>query len=315
MIGDHRSRNFATEFIGHWLDFRRFEEHNAVDRERFPSFDNNLRQAMFEEPIRFFVDLVRHDRSVLNLLYGDYTFVNRPLAKHYSISGSFNDNEWVRVDTANGFDRGGILPMAVFLTANSPGLRTSPVKRGYWVVRRVLGEHIPPPPATVPDLPADEKALGDLTLRETLAKHRENTACASCHARFDAFGLVFEGFGAIGERRTRDFADHPVDTSAEFPGGVKAAGLTGLRNYIQTHREKDFIDNFTSKLLTYGLSRTLLMSDDSLLYGMKARLESEEFRFGCLIETIVASPQFRSRRIPMFATTNIQTKKENDNAR
>lgn len=297
MLKDSRIHNFATEFAGHWLDFRRFEEHNAVDRERFPSFNNDLREAMFEEPLQFVTDLVREDRSVLDCLYGDYTFVNAPLAKHYGIPGTFADNGWTRVDKVGEFERGGLLPMAVFLTANSPGLRTSPVKRGYWVVRRILGERIPPPPAVVPDLPADEKNLGELTLRETLAKHRENPVCAACHARFDSFGLVFEGFGAIGERRTQDFGGHSVDTHAEFPGGVNGSGLAGLRDYIRDHRESDFIDNLTSKLLAYALGRTLLMSDDSLLTGMKTKLAAGNYRFDSMIETIVVSPQFRARRV------------------
>ena len=298
MLQDPRVRNFAAEFAGHWLDFRRFEEHNAVDRERFPSFNNDLRQAMFEEPIRFFADLAREDRSVLNFLYADYTFVNAPLAKHYGIPGEFSDDAWTRVDHASQFERGGLLPMAVFLTANSPGLRTSPVKRGYWVVRRILGERIPPPPPTVPDLPADEKSMGEFTLRETLAKHRENPACAGCHARFDSYGLVFEGYGAIGERRAKDFGGRPVDTRAEFPGGVNASGLAGLRDFVRAHREGDFVDNLANKLLSYGLGRTLLMSDDPLLAEMKTKLAAGHHRFGALVETIVASPQFRTRRAP-----------------
>lgn len=296
MLKDRRVENFSTEFAGHWLDFRRFQEHNAVDRERFPNFDNDLREAMFQEPIQFFSDLIREDRSVLNFLYADYTFVNAPLAKLYGIPGNFSDDSWQRVEQASRYDRGGLLPMAVFLTANSPGLRTSPVKRGYWVVRRVLGERIPAPPPNVPTLPADEKALGELTLRETLAEHRKNAACAGCHARFDSFGLVFEGYGAIGERREKDFAGHPVETQAEFPGKVNAAGLSGLRDYIRGHRENDFVDNLTGKLLAYGLGRTLLLSDGALLMEMKARLAADNHRFGALVETLVTSPQFLTKR-------------------
>jgi hypothetical protein len=304
MLKDPHVRNFATEFAGHWLDFRRFEEFNAVDRERFPSFNNALREAMFEEPIQFLTDLVRADRSVLNCLYADYTFVNAPLAKHYGIAGTFHDDVWTRVENAGGFQRGGLLPMAVFLTANSPGLRTSPVKRGYWVVSRVLGERIPPPPPTVPSLPADEKNLGELTLRETLAKHRENPVCASCHARFDSFGLVFEDYGAIGERRTQDYGGHTVDTRAEFPGGVSETGLAGLRDYIRAHRQADFIDNLANKLLSYGLGRTLQMSDNSLLDEMKTKLAYENYRFDSLVETIVTSPQFRARRVSLPSPVN-----------
>lgn len=296
MLRDARVRNFATEFAGNWLDFRRFAEHNAVDRERFPAFDNELRQAMFEEPLRFFVDLVREDRSVLNFLYGDYTFVNAPLARHYGMPAVTAGAGWVRVDHATEFNRGGLLPMAVFLTANSPGLRTSPVKRGYWVVRRVLGERIPPPPAVVPDLPGDEKNLGDLTLREVLAKHRADKTCASCHARFDAFGLVFEGFGPVGERRTADFGGRAVDTRAPFPGGVERTGLPGLRDYIRAQRENDFADNLCRKLLAYGLGRTLLMSDDSLIAEIKTKLAANDHRFTTIVEAIVTSPQFTTQR-------------------
>src|SRR2546423_2359021 len=122
-------------------------------------------------------------------------------------------DHWVKVDNANEYGRGGLLPMGVFLTQNAPGLRTSPVKRGYWVVRGVLGEQIPPPPAVVPELPHDEAKL-DLPLREVLARHRQDPGCASCHARFDAFGLAFEGYGPVGELRSKDLAGRPVDARA-----------------------------------------------------------------------------------------------------
>src|SRR4029077_4429879 len=138
--------------------------------------------------IRFFVDLARRNRSVLDLLDADRTFVNPVLARHYGIPMAGADaDHWVEVGDVRRVGRGGILPMAVFLTANSPGLRTSPVKRGYWVVRRVLGERIPPPPADVPELPHDEAKLGALTLRQVLERHRADKTCAACHAKFDSF--------------------------------------------------------------------------------------------------------------------------------
>ncbi len=175
MIQDDRARALAVEFGGNWLDFRRFEEHNSVDRNRFPEFTNELRQAMFEEPVRFFLSVAQHDQSVLDFLYGDYTFVNPVLAKFYGMPApNTRANEWTRIDDIGHYGRGGLPTMAVFLTKNAPGLRTSPVKRGYWVVRRLLGEVIPPPPPNVPVLPADETKLGDLTLPQTMAKHRED---------------------------------------------------------------------------------------------------------------------------------------------
>ena len=146
------------------------------------------------------IDIIQRNGSVLDFLYGNYTFVNPVLARHYGMPEPAAGT-WVRVDDAQKYGRGGLLPMSVFLTKNAPGLRTSPVKRGYWVVHRLLGEHIPAPPPNVPVLPADETKLGDLTLRETLAQHRANPACAGCHAKFDSFGLAFEGYGPVGETR------------------------------------------------------------------------------------------------------------------
>jgi hypothetical protein len=298
MLKDDRARGLATEFGGNWLDFRRFEENNSVDRERFPKFTNELREAMFEEPIRFLGDLIRNDRPVSDLLYGNYTFVNQVLADHYGMPAVVGPpDRWIRVDNAKLYGRGGLLPMAVFLTQNSPGLRTSPVKRGYWVARRVLGEVIPPPPPVVPELPQDESKM-DLPLRDMLAKHRSNPACASCHARFDVFGLTFEGYGPIGDKRTKDLAGRAVDTHATFPSGEEGAGTEGLQNYIRAHREKDFLNNLSEKLLVYALGRSSMLSDEPLLEQMRTSPAASGNRMSALIETIVTSPQFLNRRNP-----------------
>jgi hypothetical protein len=296
MLKDERARGLASEFGGNWLDFRRFEEHNAVDRDRFPSFTNELREAMFEEPVRFLEEVIRNRQPVLDLLYGKYTFVNPVLASHYGMPEvKGGGDHWVKVDDADRYGRGGLLPMAVFLTQNAPGLRTSPVKRGYWVVKRLLGETIPPPPATVPELPRDEAAT-DLPLRDLLAKHRENATCAACHARFDAFGLAFEGYGPVGERRTHDLAGRAVDAHAVFPGGSEGTGAEGVLAYIRAHRQDDFTDNLSRKLLVYALGRSLILSDDLEVERMKRALVANGYRFSALVEEIVTSPQFLNRR-------------------
>jgi hypothetical protein len=186
--------------------------------------------------------------------------------------------------------------MAVFLTKNAPGLRTSPVKRGYWVVRCVLGERIPPPPPSVPELPKDEANLGELTLPQLLARHRDNPSCAGCHRRFDSVGLVFEGFGPIGERRSKDLGGKPVQTAATFPDGKDRTGLDGLREYLHDKRQDDFIDNLCKKLLSYALGRSLLPTDKKTLDEMKSRLAANGYTFDSMINTIVASPQFRNKR-------------------
>jgi len=295
MLKDDRARGLATEFGGNWLDFRRFEESNTVDSDRFPGFTNELRQAMFEEPIRFLGDVIRNDRPLLDLLYGSDTFVNPILARHYGMPAMAGGSDHlVRVENARDYQRGGLLPMAVFLTQNAPGLRTSPVKRGYWVARRVLGEVIPPPPAVVPELPTDEAKL-DAPLRDKLAQHRSNPACAACHARFDAFGLTMENFGPVGEVRTRDLAGRPVETQATFPGGSDGTGVSGLQAYIRANREKDFLDNIARKLLVYALGRSLILSDEPLIQRMNTRLTASGYHMSALVEGIATSPQFLNR--------------------
>ena len=299
MLRDGRSRRLAVEFGANWLDFRRFENHNAVDRGRFPEFDNGLRSAMFEEPIRFLTDLIRNDGNLGTLLYGKHTFVNGPLARHYGFQGLSSgrgEREWFRFERASEYGRGGLLPMGVFLTMNAPGRRTSPVKRGYWVARRLLGESIPPPPPDVPELPEDEEGLGGMTLSETLARHREHSSCAGCHDRFDSFGLVFEGFGPVGERRTVDMGNRQVITQARFPDGSLGEGVGGLRDYIRAHREKDFYEYFCRQLLSYALGRSLVLSDDPLIERMLVKLETSNYSFRSVVESIVLSRQFQTKR-------------------
>jgi hypothetical protein len=298
----------ATEFTGNWLGIRQFETNNSIDRQRFPTFTNDLREAMFQEPIRLVEDAIRNNRSVLDLIYGNYTFVNPVLAQHYGIPVTENSSDWFRVDDADQYGRGGLLPMAVFLTQNSPGLRTSPVKRGNWVVQKVLGIRVPPPPPVVPELPSDE-SKSDLPVRDMLARHRANPVCAACHSRFDSFGLAFEGYGPVGDARTKDLAGRPVDTAVTYPGGVAGTGLEGLKNFIRDHRQNEFIGNISRKLLVYSLDRSLQLSDESLIDQMKTRLTASGYHMDSLIETIVTSPQFLNRRIPARPQPELQSRK------
>ncbi|HEX4270098.1 MAG TPA: DUF1592 domain-containing protein [Rhizomicrobium sp.] len=297
MLKDPKIHGLATEFTGNWLVFRQFETNNSVDRMRFPTFDDHLREAMFQEPIHLMQDNIQNDRSVLDLLYGNYTFVNPPLARHYGMPVVDGDNDtWVKVDDANKYGRGGILPMAVFMTEYSPGLRTSPVKRGNWVVQKVLGIRVPPPPPVVPELPSDESKT-EKPIREMLAEHHKNPFCAGCHLRFDSFGLAFEGYGPVGDARTKDLAGRPIDASTTYPGGVPGDGLTGLKNYIRDHRQDNFISNLCRKLMAYALNRSPQLSDESLVDRMKTNLTANGYTFRSLVETIVLSPQFLDRRI------------------
>lgn len=303
MLKDARAKALAIEFAGNWLDFRQFQNHVAVDRTKFSQFTDELRESMFQEPVRFITDWIRRDGAVRELLEAEHTFVDRNLANHYRIPWepeAGDENGWTRIDNARDYGRGGLLPMSVFLTKNSPGLRTSPVKRGYWIVSQLLGERIPPPPPDVPDIPSDETATGDLTLRELLAKHRDIHSCAACHAKFDFAGLAFEGYDPIGQRRLQDFGGRPVDDSTVFPDGTTGNSLSGLQTYLMNQRQDQFEDNFCRKLLAYGLGRSLLLSDESVIDRMKQTIAEDGGRFSHLVEVIVTSSQFLNKRPPTF---------------
>ncbi len=293
MLQDPRLRALAVEFGGNWLGIRDFDKIGTVDRERFPAFTDELREAMFEEPIRFLLDVFRRNRPIFDFLYAGDTFVNPVLARHYGMPVA--GNGWVRVPDAGKYGRGSLLPMAVFLTKNAPGLRTSPVKRGYWLATNILGEQIPPPPPVVPELPADEAKM-DLPLREMLERHRAEPSCAACHARFDSFGLAFEGFDPTGKSRSHDLAGRAVDARATFPGGVEGEGLEGIRQYIRAHRQDRFVRGFIGKLLAYALGRSLALSDDLLIEQISGKLNAEGCCFETILESIVTSRQFTHKR-------------------
>ena len=296
MLQDPRSRALAVEFGGNWLEIRDFEQIGTVDRTRFPSFSDVLRESMFEEPIRFLLDVFRRNRSILDLLYARDTLVNPVLARHYGMAPIAGDeNVWVRVADADRYGRGGLLPMAAFLTKNAPGLRTSPVKRGYWVAKNILGDQIPPPPAVVPELPGDEAKM-DLPLRQMLERHRANPSCAACHARFDSFGLAFEGFDPVGRQRTHDLGGRAVDAHATFPKGFEGEGLPGIQQYIRKHRQVDFVRGFSRRLLAYALGRSPALSDEVMIQEISSQLPADGFRFDTVMERIVTSPQFLNKR-------------------
>jgi hypothetical protein len=300
MLADRKVVGMAEEFVCGWLDLRDFPAHRGVDRSLYPQFDDALHKAMYHEPIYFTADLFMRDRSLFEFLESKTTIVNQRLREHYRMGGSVEsvavgEGRWFRMNQPNG--RRGLLGMSAFLTINAAGQRTSPVQRGHWVVRRLLGEHIPPPPNTVPELPSSEKELGKLTLREALAVHREQESCARCHQRFDGIGLVFENFGPLGEHRTKDLGGRPVETTGDFPRGVgKNDGIDGLLEYVNEHRRQDLIRHFIREFVSYALGRELLVSDDELLQRVEKQLVANEYRLSALVRTVVTSTQFRSRR-------------------
>ncbi len=296
MLKDPRTRRLATEFACAWLHIYGFDELGEKSDRHFPTFAG-LRGAMYEETIRFFTDLVQSDGSVMGILDGDHTFLDRPLAEHYGIPGfdGAGLDEWRRVDGVKKYGRGGILAQATTLAKQSGASRTSPILRGNWLGEVLLGDKLPRPPKDVPRLPEDE-STETLTMRQLTEKHSADPKCSGCHRRIDAFGFSLEGFDAIGRRRTQDLGGRPVDTRAKVMDGSEFEGLEGLRTYLTTRRSDAFLRQFCRKLLGYSLGRGVILSDTPLVSEMRAQLRSHDYRFGAAIEAIVRSKQFREIR-------------------
>jgi hypothetical protein len=306
MTKSPKIETFAREFFGQWLRYRDFLSTDPIPAGTFPGYDARLRQAMFEEPTRLITHLIQQDQSIDELLHSDSTWVNEPLAKYYggTIEVQFRQQhaadpkaEWYRVGGLRSIGRGGLFGMPVLLAKNSAGPRTSPVKRGFWVVHHLLGQHFPPPPADVPALPKTEKESVK-TIREMLAQHTKHQQCAMCHVHFDGLGLTMEGFDAIGRFRTKDLAGRAIQVVGPLPGlaGSKTAeGISGLIDYIEKQRKQDFDRNLCRKFLGYALGRSVVLSDQPLLQEMEKKLQTER-RFSVLFETVVLSPQFRRQR-------------------
>ena len=229
MTADPKARRLATEFFGQWLGFYQFDEHRGVDTGRFVEFTDEVKSAMYDEAISTFEYIVRQDRPIKEILYADYTFLNKPLAKFYGIDRDVKSTDKVElVPGANAFNRGGALRLGSVLTATSAPLRTSPVKRGDWILRRILGTPTPPPPADAGTIPADDKTFNGLTVRERLAQHKRNATCANCHLRIDPLGFPLEGFDAVGRPRETYADGKALDVTGEFADGTTIVGAPGL---------------------------------------------------------------------------------------
>lgn len=308
MLADPRSDNFVRSFAFQWLQIQRLDKF-APDAALFPAFNDALRAAMLKETELFFAAVLREDRSVLDLLDANFTFLNEPLAKLYGIADT-NGNligqpetapkgevligpEFRRV-TLQSKQRGGILTQASVLTVTSNPTRTSPVKRGRWVLEQMLGEPPPPPPPNVPELPNDATAAANATLKQRMEVHRQNPACANCHAKMDPIGFALENFDAIGQFRTKD-GTFDVDATGEFADGTKFAGPDGLKTVVAQRKEL-FLRCLAEKLLIYATGRGIEYYDRRPVEAIVQKLNTTEPKFSLLITEIVQSDPFRRRR-------------------
>ncbi|MEO7599607.1 MAG: DUF1592 domain-containing protein, partial [Opitutus sp.] len=300
MTADPKARRVATEFFGQWLGFYRFDQFRGVDTGRFPEFTEEVKASMYDEAVSTFEYLVRQDRPVKEMYFADYTFLNQPLAKFYGIETATTlKDEMVKVDGAHAFNRGGVLRLGSVLTTTSAPLRTSPVKRGDWVLRRILGTPTPPPPADAGTLPSDPKAFGGLTLREKLEVHKRNATCANCHLRIDPLGFPLESFDAIGRTRTAYQDGTAVDATGQFADKSTISGVDGLLVYLKT-KDTQITKTLAKKMLGYALGRTVLGSDRALVEELTAA--GGNATFSDLAVKIVSSRQFLHRQ----ADPNVQ---------
>jgi hypothetical protein len=291
MLADRKSLALVEEFGGQWLQFRGLEAVNP-DRERFPDFDGYLRLSMREETVRFFETIMREDRSILEFIDADYTYLNERLARHYGVQ-DVQGPEFRRVSLASMPQRGGVLSHASVLTVSSYATRTSPVLRGKWILDNLLDSPPPDPPAGVPAL--DETAVGTtVSMREQMEAHRKDPTCAACHRRMDPLGFGLENYDAIGAWRT-DEGKFAIDASGSLPDGRSFDGPAQLRTILSADRE-DFTRALTSKMLTYALGRGLERYDRPAVRGIVKQLPTHDYRFSGLVLEVVNSLPFQQRR-------------------
>ncbi len=295
MLKDSRTRGLAAEFAAQWLQVRDFQNNKEKNEKLFPTFDDRLRQDLFEETVLYFQDLFRNDRSVLEILDSDHTFLNETLAKHYGVP-NVTGPQWRRVDGVKRYGRGGVLTMGSILTTQSGASRTSPVLRGNWVVETLLGEKIPRPPPNVPKLPDDVTSGAELTVRQLTEKHTRVAECAVCHQRIDPYGFALEQYDPIGRWRDKDLGGRPIDCAARLRNGTQFNGVEGLRRYLLDQRNDDFLRHFCTKLLGYALGRSVALADQPLIDDMVAGLKANNYRISVAIMTIIRSKQFRCHR-------------------
>jgi cytochrome c553 len=294
MLKDPKSQALAETFAEQWLTLRTLNVLQP-DPKRFPDFNKSLKNAMYEEAMMYFNNIIREDRSILEFIDSDYTFVNERLAKHYGLDNVSGAN--MRKVQLPDHRRGGVLTMAGVLTVTSQPGRTSPVKRGKWVLEQIVGDPPPPPPPAVPAL-AEQGANGTagMSVRQLMERHRQDPVCASCHTKMDAIGFGFENFDAIGRWR-QDDNGKPLDTAGSLPGGVAFKGPVELKAVFLSRKE-EFARSLSEKMMIFALGRGLIDSDQTIIDSITADVIKDKFRFTAIITKVVTSYPFMHRRAP-----------------
>jgi hypothetical protein len=286
MLSDPRSKRFSQNFVQQWLGMDGLDSVTHIT-------DSSLQEAMQAEPIAFFEELLRHNGSIMDFIHSDYAVVNERLAAHYRIP-SVHGPHFRRVRIERQVNRGGLLTGAAVLAMNSDGKDSHPLKRGVWMLERILHDPPPPPPPNVPEVDLTDPEILKMTLKERIADHRNKPACLSCHSRIDPWGIAFENYDALGTYRTQ-IGKTPVDATSELFNRQTLEGMDGLKRYLLTDRQDQFARAMVHKLTAFALGRPLTFADRADIDSLTAQFRKKDDRLGDLIHLIIGSDIFNSK--------------------
>ena len=285
MIKDPRSGNFVTAFCEQWLQMEKMT-HTKVDINKFPRFNRFVRDDMLRETRLFFAEVLHKDMSIMNLVDADFTMLNQNLAQFYGIN-NVKGGQFRKVTLAHDAKRGGLISQGLFLTGNSNGKEPHPIKRGAWLISRILDDPPPPPPPNVPRIDEDDPAVAKLSIKEQLKRHRENPSCVDCHSKVDPWGLLLENYNAVGLWTHRDGA-----AEATLPKGKTLDGVDALKQYILNEKNEQFTRALVQHLLRYALGRSLSFTDRAAIDEIVKKVEKDNYRLQGLLRAMITSPLF-----------------------
>ncbi|MFM9962626.1 MAG: DUF1592 domain-containing protein [Planctomycetaceae bacterium] len=286
LLADPRSKRFSQNFVEQWLGLDRMNSVTHVT-------DSSLRAAMLEEPVAFFEEVLKNNRSVMDFIHSDYAVINERLAAHYRIPKVYGPH-FRSVPITPQSNRGGLLTSAAIMTMNSDGTDSHPLKRGVWMLKRILDDPPPPPPPNVPEVDLTDPAILKMTLKERIANHRNKAACISCHSKIDPWGIAFENYDALGAYRTH-IKNQPVDATSELFNRQSLAGVDGLKRYLLTDRQDQFARAMVHKLTAYALGRPLTFGDRANIDNLTGQFRRRDDGLGDLIHLIIGSNLFNSK--------------------
>ncbi len=292
MLADPRSQRFTRHFVRQWLGLEAMDN-LIVDQKKFEVYDEAFEENLLGEPLAFFDHILRNNRSIMDFLQSDYLVINEPLARHYGIPG-VSGQEFRKVPVSPGVNRGGLLTTAAVLTMNSTGVDSNPLKRGVWLLERILHDPPPPPPPNVPEVDLTDPRILKMTPKERMADHRNQAACRSCHAKIDPWGLSLENFDAIGRFRTT-INDQAVDATAVLYNKQPLDGVAGLKRYLMADRQDQFARAMVHKLSSYALGRPMSFADRGEIDKMAAELKERGNGLQDLVSLVIHSNLFHQK--------------------